>query len=127
YIKAVKKSSKSSTGKIKFNPKFSVIVPAWNEEVGIIKTIKSVLFNGYDNVELIVVNDGSTDNSDSVIRKYIQDLTLSEPDMAGKIRYKYQPNGGKGVALNTGIKMATGDIVVTIDADSALKKGSLQN
>lgn len=127
YIKAVKTKFKLNKNKIKFTPKFSIVVPAWNEEVGILRTMSSVLYNGYENVELVVINDGSTDNSDNVIRRYIKELTNTDPGIAQKIKYKYQSNGGKGEALNTGIQMATGDIIVTIDADSALKEGSLQN
>lgn len=127
YIKAVNAKFKLTKSKIKFQPKFSIVVPAWNEEVGILKTMKSVLYNGYKNIELIVINDGSTDNSDNLIRSYIKELVKTNPKIAKSIKYKYQSNGGKGMALNTGIQIATGDIVVTMDADSALKKGSLQN
>src|SRR4051812_22408174 len=52
----------------KYNPLISIIVPAWNEEVGIIKTIQSIVDNTYQNIELLVVNDGSSDNSDQVVR-----------------------------------------------------------
>src|SRR3989337_2706405 len=47
-----------------YNPMISVVIPAWNEGVGVIKTLDSVLNNGYDNLEIVLVNDGSTDNSD---------------------------------------------------------------
>jgi len=111
----------------KFTPTVSVIVPAWNEEVGIIKTMESIIHNGYDHFEMVVVNDGSTDNSDQVIHEYLNKLEQRAPHTAAKITYIYQKNGGKGVALNTGITAATGDIVLTVDADSALRKGSIKN
>jgi cellulose synthase/poly-beta-1,6-N-acetylglucosamine synthase-like glycosyltransferase len=111
----------------RYNPKVSVIIPAWNEGVGVIKTIESVLSNGYDNVQVVVVNDGSTDDSDKTIRAFIDDVVKTTPRLAEKITYKYNKHGGKGVALNAGIKLAKGDIIMTVDADSALKRGSIQN
>lgn len=105
----------------------SVVIPAWNEEVGILKTVESALYNGYSNVQIIVVNDGSTDNSDKIMKKYISDLKNKDKELGEKITYKYQTNGGKGVALNTGIQLAKGEIVLTIDADSKLKNGSISN
>lgn len=108
-----------------FFPKISVIVPAWNEEIGIVRTVKSVIYNGYSDFEVIVVNDGSTDNSDAVMKKFVERLSLERPHIAEKVIYLYQENGGKGRALNTGIRRADGEIVLTIDADSVLEKGAL--
>ena len=48
------------------------MVPAWNEEVGIVKTIQSVLKNNYKDIELIIINDGSTDKTHSVVTKFIE-------------------------------------------------------
>lgn len=106
-------------------PKISVIVPAWNEEVGILRTVESVIHNGYENFEIVVINDGSTDDSDAVMRRFITQLSRQESQLAEKIIYIYQENGGKGKALNTGIKRADGEIILTIDADSELEKGAL--
>lgn len=125
YIHQVLKRRKSNLPD-NDNLKVSVIIPAWNEEVGILKTIKSVLLNGYDNIQVVVVNDGSTDQSDTIVKNFIQNLQEKHPKLAQKITYKYQPNGGKGVALNTGIYLADGDIILTVDADSMLKKGAIK-
>lgn len=125
YIKSLK--ARRAKKLSRYNPKISVIVPAWNEGVGVMKTMESVLKNGYDNVEVVVVNDGSTDDSDKTIRKYIDELKESNPSLAKKVNYKYNEHGGKGVALNKGIEISSGDIILTVDADSALKKGALQN
>lgn len=124
YIKYTKLRRKNGETGI-YSPKVSIVVPAWNEEVGILKTMESILYNGYENIQLIVVNDGSTDDSDNKIRTFIQELSKDNYELSQKITYKYKKNGGKGAALNTGIKLAKGEILLTIDADSVLKKGSL--
>lgn len=122
YIRAMRK--RDSKGEV-YNPRVSVVVPAWNEEVGIIKTIDSVLDNGYKNTELIIVNDGSTDNSDKVIKEYLKEVRKEKKNAIARIVYVYQENGGKGVALNTGIKLTKGEVIMTMDADSALEKGAI--
>jgi glycosyltransferase involved in cell wall biosynthesis len=70
-------------------PKVSVIIPAWNEEVGIVSTINSVIHNYYKNIEIIVINDGSTDNTEQVILEYIAKLSKKKRN---KITYKYKKN-----------------------------------
>jgi cellulose synthase/poly-beta-1,6-N-acetylglucosamine synthase-like glycosyltransferase len=109
------------------NYKVSVIIPAFNEEVGVVKTINSVINNSYRNMEVIIVNDGSTDNTETVIRKYIDDLRITNPTSAEKITYVYKDKGGKGKALNKGISIATGEIIITLDADSTLEENALKN
>lgn len=124
YLRAVRRRTAQGAGS--YAPRISVVVPAWNEEVGIIKTVESVLDNGYQNAELIIVNDGSTDNSDEVIKNYLKSIRHTKRNNIARIVYVYQENGGKGVALNTGIKLTHGEIIMTMDADSALKKGALE-
>jgi len=110
-----------------YRPQVSVIIPAWNEGMGVVKTVDSVLSNGYANVQVVLVNDGSTDNSDELVKEYIKQLKAKGDGSAAKLHYIYKENGGKGKALNTGIEAATGDIILTVDADSALKKGAIRN
>lgn len=110
-----------------YQPTVSVVIPAWNEEVGIIKTIKSVVANHYQHIEVIVVNDGSTDNSDAAVKDYIAQLKQQDQQLAARMKYFYKENGGKGTALNYGISQATGEIIITVDADSALDKDALKN
>jgi biofilm PGA synthesis N-glycosyltransferase PgaC len=109
-----------------YHPKVSVLVPAWNEEVGIMSTIESLLKNSYDNIEIVVINDGSTDNSDTLIKDFIRKYEVNST--AGKsIVYHYQENGGKGTALNKGIELSTGEMVVSIDADSIAERDAIKN
>ena len=125
YIRATKKRQAEGLPDT-FAPKLSVVVPAWNEEVGILKTISSLVGNGYENLEVVVINDGSTDNSDRITRDFIKEFEKLNPKHKGMIRYIYQPNGGKGKALNNGILHATGEIILTMDADSAIEEGGLE-
>lgn len=113
--------SKHTTVNEDFQPLVSVLVPAWNEEVGLIATIQSVFSSSYHNLEIIVINDGSTDQSDNLMRTFLDRYRGNIP-----IRYHYQPNGGKSVALNTGLSRARGDLVITIDADSIVQKNTIQ-
>ncbi|ACV28050.1 glycosyl transferase family 2 [Kangiella koreensis DSM 16069] len=104
--------------------KVSVLLPAWNEEVGIVKTIESVLQSNYHDFELIVINDGSTDKTDQLVRQFIADY---EADSNPKVSIKYLslPNGGKAHALNKGLELATGNIVITIDADCIVDRNAI--
>jgi cellulose synthase/poly-beta-1,6-N-acetylglucosamine synthase-like glycosyltransferase len=110
-----------------FKPLLSVIIPAWNEEIGIIRTIQSVLDNDYQNVEILVINDGSTDKSRTIVDAFIDEYKILRHQKRAFhwLRQFYIPNGGKGAALNHGIKRSRGEIVLTIDADSALAPDAL--
>lgn len=109
-------------------PRVSVLVPAWNEEVGILKTMQSVLDTDYTNLELIVINDGSTDQTHDLITQFIQqhpELNASQNSV--DIRYLNLSNGGKANALNRGLKEVTGEFVVTVDADSVMDTKAIIN
>lgn len=108
-----------------YQPLVSVVIPAWNEGVGIINTVKSVLDSTYRHLEIIVVNDGSTDNSDQLIREFLAKYQeQAERDIA--IQYVYQSNTGKGGALNRAVSLAQGDLIISIDADCFVEKGAIQ-
>jgi len=109
----------------RYMPLVSVIIPAWNEEVGVLKTLRSVIKNKYPNMQIIVVNDGSTDNSREIVDKFIAQYTLKYKRR--NIRQYYIENGGKGRALNYGIKKSRGELILTIDADSALAPDAVEN
>ena len=88
-------------------PTVSVVMPAYNVEKTIGRAIDSVIHQTYNNLELIIVNDGSTDATLDVIRGYED----------SRIVVVCQPNGGLSCARNTGIEKATGDYLTFIDSD----------
>lgn len=91
-------------------PLVSVIIPAYNAESLIGETVDSVLNQSYGNVEIIVVDDGSTDATESVVKGYGQ-----------KVRYFYQDNsGGCAVPRNTGIAQSLGEFLCFLDADDLI-------
>lgn len=115
-------------GKVRdYQPGVSVIVPAWNESVGILRTVQSVLDNDYPLIELVIVNDGSTDDSREVVDKFIASYKKPDQLEVRTIKQHYITNGGKGRALNYGIKHSRGRIILTIDADSAVAPDAITN
>jgi peptidoglycan-N-acetylglucosamine deacetylase len=88
----------------------TVIIPAYNEEKVVIKTIQSILNSDYKNIEIIFVNDGSTDDTLKVVKEYY--------GKNKKIIVLDKPNGGKANALNYGIQFAKGEVVICLDADT---------
>jgi cellulose synthase/poly-beta-1,6-N-acetylglucosamine synthase-like glycosyltransferase/peptidoglycan/xylan/chitin deacetylase (PgdA/CDA1 family) len=97
----------------------SVLVPAWNEAENIQATLRSILGNTRSPEEIIVINDGSTDQTEALARA----VALSRPKL---IKVLSQENKGKAAALNAGIAAATGDILVMIDGDTVLDEGAIQ-
>jgi glycosyltransferase involved in cell wall biosynthesis len=95
--------------------KLTIIIPAYNEEATVLRVIEKVravtLPVGVDK-EIIVVNDCSRDNTKEVVEKF-----LSENPNTGIRLLSHEVNKGKGAALHTGIKQATGDCVIVQDAD----------
>lgn len=98
---------------ILYNPKISVILPVYQGEKTIKIAVKSILKQTYQNIELIIVNDGSTDKTDEIILKIIK--ITSE---AKKIKYiKNEVNSGVYFSRNIGIKASTGEFITMQDAD----------
>jgi teichuronic acid biosynthesis glycosyltransferase TuaG len=86
----------------------SIIVPAYNAEDYIADTIQSVLNQSYSHWELLIVDDGSTDQTKAIVKKYLDDPRIS---------YFYKSNGGQGSARNLGIKKSKGFYLAFLDAD----------
>jgi cellulose synthase/poly-beta-1,6-N-acetylglucosamine synthase-like glycosyltransferase/peptidoglycan/xylan/chitin deacetylase (PgdA/CDA1 family)/spore germination protein YaaH len=93
-----------------FEPLVSVVVPAYNEDKVICRTIESLLASDYPKLEIIVVDDGSADNTYQVAKDSFADNS--------KVTVYTKPNGGKAEALNYGWRKATGAIIIALDADT---------
>lgn len=107
-------------------PSVSVLIPAWNEEVGIVKTIESVLDTKYPRLQIVVINDGSTDGTHDRIGAFLADHRPEERHGA-TLEYLNVSNGGKARAMNRALLEATGEIIVTIDADSVMDPEAITN
>jgi cellulose synthase/poly-beta-1,6-N-acetylglucosamine synthase-like glycosyltransferase len=83
-------------------------------------TIKAILANSYRPLEVIIINDGSTDRTDELARAFIEQYEQEMADLPRRavIQYQYQKNAGKSSALNRGIQLANGELIITVDADS---------
>ena len=96
----------------------SLIVPVYNAEKYIDRLLKSILEQNFSDYEIIIVNDGSTDNSEKIIKRYMK--------KEKKIRYIIQENKGPGIARKNGFKEAKGDLLFFVDSDDCLpNKNSL--
>jgi cellulose synthase/poly-beta-1,6-N-acetylglucosamine synthase-like glycosyltransferase len=105
--------------KFKTSPKVSVLVPAYNEEHKIKFTIDSLKKIKYDNIEIIVINDGSKDKTSEVVNACIK----------GDKRFRFidrQTNKGKAGSLNDGIAQSRGEFIATMDADSIVEPKMFQ-
>lgn len=98
-------------------PLISIIVPAYNVEKYIKACLDSIIIQTYSNFEVIVINDGSTDQTEKILNEY-----ESNP----KIRIFSQKNGGLSAARNQGLKLANGELVCFIDSDDSVKSDYLE-
>jgi cellulose synthase/poly-beta-1,6-N-acetylglucosamine synthase-like glycosyltransferase len=130
-------------------PLVSVVIPAHNEELLLARTLDSVLASDYKNIEVIVVDDGSTDRTASVFRSYIKKLPgfstnnyITRNSRTLKLERKYiraeikkmriilvsQPNQGKASALNNAIKNhVKGQLTMCLDGDSMIRSDAITN
>ena len=106
------KSMKDYQPNENFKPFVSVLIPAYNEGEVIEKTLSRVLESSYENIEVLVIDDGSTDHTVAVAEEYAK--------ISDKIRVISKANGGKASALNLGLKEAKAEYIVTIDADTII-------
>lgn len=96
-------------------PRISVVIPTYNRSYYLRETLDSVFAQTYKDIEIIVVDDGSTDNTQEAIRKYLD-----------RIVYIYKDNGGQGSARNVGIKIAKGEYIAFLDSDDLWLPHKLQ-
>ena len=102
-------------------PLVSIIVPTYNRANTIINCLNSVINQTYLNIQIIVVDDGSKDNTEDVIQAYIVNNSLS-----GKLIYYKQENRGAPAARNLGLERADGDLIVFFDSDDIMLPTRLQ-
>ena len=100
-------------------PKVSVIIPTYNRASYICETIDSVLDQTFTDYEIIVVDDGSTDNTKEIVSLHIEKYSK-------KIRYFYQENRGEAGARNTGIKESKGEYIAFLDSDDIWHREKLE-
>ncbi len=97
--------------------KFSLIVPVYNVSKYILKCLKSIEKQSYKNYEVIIINDGSKDESEKIINKFIKNKN--------KFKCYKKENGGLSDARNYGLKYITGDYILFIDSDDYINKDLL--
>ena len=100
-------------------PLINVVMPVYNGELFISGAIESILNQNYDNWELIIVNDGSTDNTESVVKKYLTYKNISY--------YKHDLNRGIAYTYNTVFSLCTGKYVAIQDSDDISLPDRLSN
>ncbi|MEO6549681.1 MAG: polysaccharide deacetylase family protein [Ferruginibacter sp.] len=98
-------------------PLVSIIVPAYNEEVNAVRTVESLLQQDYPNLQVVFIDDGSKDDTYSVVSDAFTNMSL--------VKVYTKANGGKASALNVGVAKADGEFVVCIDADTQLKADAI--
>ena len=99
-------------------PFVSVVLPVFNEELVVAKTLDALRASDYPRLEVVAVNDGSTDGTLAVLTEYAK----TWPDL----RVIDQPNGGKSAASNHGIAQSRGEIVVTLDGDTLFEPQTIK-
>ena len=99
---------------------FSICIPAYNRAYTILRTLESVKNQPFDSYEVLIVDDGSTDNTKETVEQYIIKNSLED-----RFRYFYKENGGKHSALNFGIEKANGTFFIILDSDDWLSDNAL--
>ena len=114
---SIYRTAKDRTDKeSKYFPSVSIIVPTYNEEKVIGRTLDSILNTEYPNMEIIIINDGSVDDTLEIISKY-----------QNAVKIISQSQRGKASAINSGISVSTGEILLIIDADTVVDKHAITN
>ena len=97
----------------------SIIVPIYNKEKYISKCLDSILQQDYYNFEIIIIDDGSTDNSSHIVKDYCSKNK--------NIKYYFQTNQGVSAARNKGLDLVSGEYIIFIDADDYISKKFISN
>lgn len=100
------------------NPLVSIIMPAYNSSLYIAESIESVINQTYKNWELLIIDDGSTDNTCNIIKEYVSS--------DNRIHYFYQKNAKQAKARNLGLKNSKGDLIAFLDSDDLWLNNKLE-
>lgn len=95
-------------------PRITIITPSYNQGAFIGETIESVLGQGYPDLEYLVIDGGSTDETLDVLRRY-----------AGRLHWVSEPDRGQSHAINKGLRLATGDVLAFLNSDDRYRPGAL--
>ena len=98
------------------NPLVTIIIPTYNYALYLGKALQSCISQSYSNLEIIVIDDGSTDNTREVVQGFHDD----------RIRYHYQENLGVSASRNRGLELAQGEFIAFLDADEYLTDDSIE-
>ena len=98
-------------------PFVSVLIPCFNEEAVIVSSVRQVLLSTWTNMEILVIDDGSKDNTAAEVEAHFKDHPM--------VRLLKFENGGKAMALNRGLALAKGDIIVALDADTLFGRNTI--
>ncbi len=101
-------------------PLVSVLLPAFNEQDRIRATLESLLASSYPYLEIIVIDDGSTDDTFAVASAFVGERH------GFRVRVLHKPNGGKSTALNLGFRESHGPLVMCVDADSRVERNAIR-
>lgn len=96
----------------------SVIIPAYNSDKTIFKCINSVAKQSYSNLEIIIINDGSTDSTEEICLKY--------KNIDDRVKYTKISNSGVSIARNTGINLSKGKYIIFLDSDDFFMPDAIQ-
>ena len=96
-------------------PRISIVVPTYNQGNYIEETLLSIINQGYENLDLIIMDGGSTDATDLVVRRYLPHIS----------HYVSEPDRGQSHAINKGMNIASGDILTWLNSDDMLAEGAL--
>ena len=99
-------------------PLISVIVPVYNVAPYLELALDSIRYQSYQNLEIILINDGSTDDSESICK----DIASQDE----RFRYIYQENAGASVARNRGLDLASGEYITFVDSDDWLERNAIE-
>ena len=104
--------------------RFSIVIPLYNKSAYITKTLNSIKNQNYQDYEVVIVNDGSTDNSIEIVEDFIEKLNL---EIKSKFKLFNKDNSGVSSTRNYGVKHSSYDYIVFLDADDYWENSHLSN